>query len=80
MATIAADQLLDVPKLKDIPKSIRELADENNRVKNLLECCLIYEKKSIKLFAPRSIAYKIEHQYSVQFKKQSSTDMITHES
>ncbi|HFK1966215.1 hypothetical protein [Pseudomonas aeruginosa] len=33
MATIAADQLLDVPKLKDIPKSIRELADENNRVK-----------------------------------------------
>ena len=52
MATIAADQLLDVPKLKDIPKSIRELADENNRVKNLLECCLIYEKKSIKLFAP----------------------------
>lgn len=33
MATIAADQMLDVPKLKDIPKSIRELADENNKLK-----------------------------------------------
>ena len=33
LATIAADQLLDVPKLKDIPKSIRELADENNKLK-----------------------------------------------
>jgi len=33
LATIAADQLLDIPKLKDIPKSIRELADETNKVK-----------------------------------------------
>ncbi len=33
LATIAADQLLDVPKLKDIPKSMRDLADENNKVK-----------------------------------------------
>lgn len=33
MATIAADQLFDVPKLKDIPKSIKELAEENERVK-----------------------------------------------
>lgn len=32
LATIAADQLLDAPKLKDIPKSIRELADENNKL------------------------------------------------
>lgn len=33
MATIAADQMMDVPKLKDIPKSIRDLADENNKLK-----------------------------------------------
>jgi hypothetical protein len=33
LATIAADQLLDIPKLKDIPKSIRELADETNKIK-----------------------------------------------
>lgn len=33
MATIAADQMFDVPKLKDIPKSIRELAKENQKVK-----------------------------------------------
>lgn len=33
MATIAADQMFDVPKLKDIPKSIRELAKENEKVK-----------------------------------------------
>lgn len=33
MATIAADQMLDVPKLKNIPKSIRDLADENNKLK-----------------------------------------------
>jgi len=33
LATIAADQVLDVPKLKDIPKSIRELADQNNKLK-----------------------------------------------
>lgn len=33
LATIAADQMLDVPKLKDIPKSIRDLADENNKLK-----------------------------------------------
>lgn len=33
LATIAADQILDVPKLRDIPKSIRNLADENNKVK-----------------------------------------------
>ncbi|MEX0300546.1 MAG: hypothetical protein AB3N28_15840, partial [Kordiimonas sp.] len=32
MATIVADQLLDVPKLKDIPQSIRDLADENNKL------------------------------------------------
>lgn len=33
LATIAADQLLEVPKLKDIPQSIRDLADENNKIK-----------------------------------------------
>lgn len=33
MATIAADQMFDVPKLKDIPKSIRDLAEENQKVK-----------------------------------------------
>ncbi|MFH4536138.1 hypothetical protein WMQ26_23235 [Vibrio diabolicus] len=33
MATIAADQLLDVPKLKEIPQSIRDLSDENNKLK-----------------------------------------------
>jgi hypothetical protein len=32
IATIAADQVLDVPKLKDIPQSIRDLADENNKL------------------------------------------------
>lgn len=32
LAAIAADQLLDAPKLKDIPKSIRDLADENNKL------------------------------------------------
>lgn len=32
LAAIAADQLLDAPKLKDIPKSIRDLADETNKV------------------------------------------------
>ncbi|MBF10340.1 MAG: hypothetical protein CL809_15860 [Cobetia sp.] len=32
MATIAADQILDVPKLKDIPQSIKKLAEENNKV------------------------------------------------
>jgi hypothetical protein len=33
LAAIAADQLLDAPKLRDIPKSIRNLADESNKVK-----------------------------------------------
>lgn len=33
IATIAADQILDVPKLKDIPKSIKNLTEENNKVK-----------------------------------------------
>jgi len=33
MATIAADQMFDVPKLKDIPQSIRDLAEENQKVK-----------------------------------------------
>ncbi len=28
-----AGQLLDAPKLKDIPQSIRSLADESNKVK-----------------------------------------------
>lgn len=32
LAAIAADQLLDAPKLKDIPQSIRDLVDENNKV------------------------------------------------
>ena len=32
LAAIAADQLLDAPKLKDIPQSIRELVDKNNEV------------------------------------------------
>lgn len=33
MTTIVANQVLDVPKLKDIPESIRELAEENNKLK-----------------------------------------------
>ncbi|POU04044.1 hypothetical protein C3369_01385 [Escherichia sp. ESNIH1] len=33
LITIAADQMLDVPKLKDIPKSIRSIIEENNKVK-----------------------------------------------
>lgn len=33
MATIAANQMFDVPKLKDIPQSIRDLAEENEKVK-----------------------------------------------
>jgi len=33
IAAIAADQLLDAPKLRDIPSSIRELATESNKVK-----------------------------------------------
>lgn len=33
MATIAADQVLDVPKLKDIPQSIRDLSNENQKIK-----------------------------------------------
>lgn len=32
LAAIAADQLLDAPKLKDIPQSIRNLADESKKV------------------------------------------------
>jgi len=32
LATIAANQLLDVPKLKDIPKSIRDLATESEKL------------------------------------------------
>jgi len=32
LATIAADQLLDVPKLKDIPQSIRDLAKESKEL------------------------------------------------
>lgn len=33
LATIAADQMFDVPKLKDIPQSIRDLMEENRRIK-----------------------------------------------
>ncbi|MEQ9917779.1 hypothetical protein ABRQ01_14025 [Pectobacterium aroidearum] len=33
LTTIVANQLLDVPKLKDIPKSIQHIVDENNKVK-----------------------------------------------
>jgi hypothetical protein len=33
MATIAADQVLDVPKLKDIPQSIRDLSNENEKIR-----------------------------------------------
>jgi len=33
LAAIAADQLLDAPKLKDIPQSIRELASESQKLK-----------------------------------------------
>jgi hypothetical protein len=33
LAAIAADQLLDAPKIKDIPQSIRDLADETTKVK-----------------------------------------------
>ena len=32
LAAIAANQLLDAPKLRDIPQSIRYLADENNKI------------------------------------------------
>ena len=32
LAAIAANQLLDAPKLRDIPKSIRDLADENYKI------------------------------------------------
>lgn len=33
LAAIAADQLLDAPKLKDIPKSIKTLAMESNNLR-----------------------------------------------
>jgi hypothetical protein len=33
IATIAANQIFDVPKLKDIPRSIRDLAEENEKLK-----------------------------------------------
>lgn len=33
LIALAAGQFLDTPKLKDIPQSIRDLADESNRVK-----------------------------------------------
>lgn len=33
MATLIANQVTDVPKIKDIPKSIRDLADQNNQLK-----------------------------------------------
>ncbi len=33
LAAIAADQLLPAPKLKDIPKSIKELASESNKLR-----------------------------------------------
>ena len=32
LAAIAADQLLDAPKLKDIPSSIKNLAKENSKL------------------------------------------------
>jgi len=32
-AAVVADQLLDAPKLKDIPKSITELAKESRKIK-----------------------------------------------
>lgn len=32
LATIAADELLDMPKLRDIPQSIRDLAAENDKI------------------------------------------------
>lgn len=32
LAAIAADQLLDAPKLKDIPASIKKLAEENRKI------------------------------------------------
>ena len=32
LAAIAADELLDMPKLKDIPQSIRDLVAENNKI------------------------------------------------
>ena len=32
LATIAADELLDIPKLRDIPQSIRDLVAENNKI------------------------------------------------
>jgi len=33
LAAIAADQLLDAPKLKDIPDSIKKLAKESSELK-----------------------------------------------
>jgi hypothetical protein len=33
LAALAADQLLDAPKLRNIPKGIKELADENRKLK-----------------------------------------------
>lgn len=33
IAALALDQVSDAPKLKDIPKSIRDLIDENNKIK-----------------------------------------------
>ena len=42
LAAIAADQLLDAPKLRDIPQSIRDLMDENNKIQNpQLVCYLV---------------------------------------
>jgi len=33
LAALAADQLLDAPKLRDLPKSIKDFAEETNKLK-----------------------------------------------
>lgn len=48
LTTIAANQFLDVPKLKDIPNSIKNIIDENNKVKK----------------SPVGFLFKIKKQYS----------------
>ena len=33
LVTVAANQVFDIPKLKDIPASIKELAEESRKIK-----------------------------------------------
>ena len=45
---LAAHQISDPIKLKDIPKSIRELAAENKKLKQSPVCLLLQQSKSKK--------------------------------